>query len=245
MLCNRITFVGNSHTMEHDYLAQQLELSYTLTGVYDTPDTSLFSNVEAPSHCLFAHFQRWQQGQYTLITPSAPGCRGAGRWLCSEVAMPHAKFLEFLARTEGLKESEEKMDAWLGGVQSYKPRHGNIVIGPLADHSREHLLSVTFWVNPDQLSALLIGAQYHSGAEEVVMAPFGSGCGQLLPLFPNLDEPRAMVAATDIAMRQHLPADVLGFTVTPPMYDRLCSLGADSFLGKPFFKRMKESRKSL
>lgn len=158
--------------------------------------------------------------------------------------MPHAKFLEFLARTEGLKESEEKMDEWLGSVHTYKPANGNIVIGPLAAHSKDQLLAVTFWVNPDQLSALLIGAQYHSGGETVTMAPFGSGCGQLLPLFPDCDKPRAMISATDIAMRQHLPPDVLGFTVTPPLYERLCSLGADSFLEKPFFKRMKESRNS-
>lgn len=228
--------------IKHHYLAEKLGLQYAVTGLYDTPEPELFKGAESPAHCLFAHFDRWQQGLYTLITPSLSGCRGAGRWLCSEVAMPHEKFLQFLAKTEGLKESEEKMDQWLGGARSYKPRRGNIVIGPLAGHSTDHLLSITFWVNPDQLGALIIGAQYHSGSETVTMAPFGSGCGQLFPLFPDPEKPQAMIAATDIAMRQHLPPDILGFTVTPALYERLCRLGGDSFLEKPFYKRLIESR---
>jgi hypothetical protein len=225
-------------------LSDQLNLEYVLTGVYDTPSPELFANPETPKHCLFAHFDRWQHGNYTILTAADSGCRGGGRWLCSEIAMPHDKFLEFLTHTEGLKASTKLTDDWLSSVKSYKPEHGNIIIGPLAEHSFEFLKTVTFWVNPDQLSTLLIGAQYHNGAKNTtpVMAPFGSGCGQLLPLFDDYSQVRAMIGATDIAMRQHLPPEIMAFTVTLPMFERLCSLNDQSFLFKPFFNRLKGAR---
>ncbi len=85
---------------------------------------------------------------------------------------------------------------------------------------------VTFFVNPDQLSALMTGAQYHSSPEDVepVIAPFGSGCSMLVSLFKDLDKPQALVGSTDIAMRRHLPRNILSLTVTRPMYERLCRL---------------------
>lgn len=39
-------FVSNPHPMEYDFLVRQLDLSFSITGVYDTPDTSLFSNIQ-------------------------------------------------------------------------------------------------------------------------------------------------------------------------------------------------------
>jgi hypothetical protein len=75
------------------------------------------------------------------------------------------------------------------------------------------------------------------------MAPFGSGCSQLLPLFGDLDIPQAIVGATDIAMRQWLPPDTLAFTVTKPMFEQLCDLDERSFLYKRFLPRLQEARK--
>jgi hypothetical protein len=77
-----------------------------------------------------------------------------------------------------------------------------------------------------------------------LMAPFGSGCGQMLPLFPNLSRPKALIGAADIVMRGLLPADRLAFTVTLPMFDGMLSLDPQrSFLGKPFLRKFKEARK--
>ena len=72
--------------------------------------------------------------------------------------------------------------------------------------------------------------------------PFGSGCSELVVPFRDLDEPQAVIGGTDVAMRGHLPAAVLAFTVTTPMLARLCSLGADSFLGKGFLGRLRKTR---
>ena len=106
--------------------------------------------------------------------------------------------------------------------------------------------TVTFFVNPDQLSLLLLGTEYHNAsvhASPTVVA-FGSGCGQLAALFSSFapDIPQAIIGATDIAMRQYVPPDILALTVNKPMYQQLCELGENSFLYKSFWKRLREAR---
>ncbi|MCD4845847.1 MAG: DUF169 domain-containing protein [Methanosarcinales archaeon] len=70
---------------------------------------------------------------------------------------------------------------------------------------------ITFFDNPDQLSLLLIGTEYHNASVNInpEFTAFGSGCGQLAALFKNLDSdiPKAIIGATDIAMREYLPPD--------------------------------------
>jgi hypothetical protein len=54
--------------------------------------------------------------------------------------------------------------------------------------------------------------------------------------------PQAVIGATDIAMRQYLPPDILAFSVTVPMFEQLCALDERSFLYKPFLKNLQRSR---
>ena len=58
----------------------------------------------------------------------------------------------------------------------------------------------------------------------------------------NTDIPRAVIGATDMAMREHLPYDILAFTVNKPMYRQLCELDENSFLHKHFWARLKSKR---
>ncbi len=137
------------------------------------------------------------------------------------------------------------MNLWLDHEKPFKPQHPHIFVGPLQEERFEYIKSVTFLVNPDQLSVLMIGAQYSYAPDDplpLVIASFGSGCMQLLPLFKDLGYPQAMIGATDMAMRQYLPSEILAFTVTLPMYHQLCLLDERSFLYKPFLKNLKKVR---
>ena len=99
-------------------------------------------------------------------------------------------------------------------------------------------------MNPDQLGLLMTGANYDNapGDPPPVTAPFGSGCSLLLGLFGDLSIPQAMIGATDIAMRQYLPPDMLAFTVTRPLFEKLCRLDEKSFLYKPFWQNLRKAR---
>ena len=70
----------------------------------------------------------------------------------------------------------------------------------------EYLKTITFYVNPDQLSLLITGAEYHnaSASHHPVTAVYGSGCGQLAAVFDDFDTPKATIGGTDIAMRPYL-----------------------------------------
>ena len=108
----------------------------------------------------------------------------------------------------------------------------------------DRLKSVTFLVNPDQLSLMVYAVHYHAspGDPMPLRASFDSGCGQLLPGFTDLSVPQAMLGATDVAMRQFMPRDILALTVTKPMFERICSIGANSFLHKPFWQDLVRAR---
>jgi len=225
------------------------EIGIAPVGFYDAPDPSPFEPlVEAPGPsrvCLFTNYPQWQGGKTLHMTRSHYGCRGAGYWLWGQSFRSRQDFVCFLADDEGLKASHELMASWLDHNHPYQPTHQHNLIGPLRETQYEHLKTITFFVNPDQLGLLMLGAQYYSAPQDPapVVARFGSGCMQLIALFDDLDVPQAIVGATDIAMRRHLPPDVLAFTVTKPLFEQMCALDEHSFLHKPFWSRLQKERK--
>ena len=117
-------------------------------------------------------------------------------------------------------------------------------MGPLREDQYPYLKSITFYVTPDQLSVLMVGANYNSAPNDppAAIAPFGSGCGTTISMFDDLAIPQAIIGATDIAMRRFLPPELLAFTVTKPMFEQLCGLNEKSFLYKPFWQDLRKAR---
>lgn len=229
-------------------LLAKLGLRTPLIGFYDAPATTAFEPIIAPQPgnrvCIFSFYKQWLEGKTLQLTKENYGCGGAGRCLFGVLTRSRQDFVNFLVEDEGLKASAELMNQWIDATPPYQPEHEHIFIGPLKLSQYPYLRSVTFYVNPDQLSLLLIGAQYESSPTDPLPAiiPFGSGCMQLGPLFQDLKIPQAIVGATDIAMRQFLSPDVLAFTATRPMFERLCRLDQKSFLNKPFWQRLQRAR---
>ena len=230
---------------EVQYLIDKTGITLPLIGLYDTPDKSLFDELHKSDTCIFANYKKWGKGGFTLVTREQYGCPGAGTWLCNVKTKSREDYIKFLVDDEGLKANHELMGKWLDYVQPYRQQHDYLVIGPLNKKAYEYLKTVTFFVNPDQLSMLMIGAQLFSAPHdpEPVLAPFGSGCMQLISLFNDLEAPQAIVGATDMAMRKYIPYDILAFTVTKPLFNQLSSIGKGSYLGKRFIKDLKKSRK--
>jgi hypothetical protein len=219
-----------------------------LIGMYDAPDKGPFEPVLEPKPgkqtCVFAFFKSWLKGGTAAFTKETAGCGGFARHLFGVRAMPKEAFIDFLYGQEGLKASRELMEEWIDSMECYDPENEYILVGPLRDDQYDNLRSVTFFVDPDQLGLMVYAVHYHAAPGDPVpmKAPFDSGCGQLLAGFDDLTVPQAMLGATDIAMRQYLPPDILAVTVTKPMFERICSLGKDSFLHKPFWKDLVRAR---
>lgn len=217
-------------------------------GFYDAPDPEAFKPLLKPRPdsfaCVFAFFKAWLKGKTLHLTEDNFGCRGAGRYLCGVQTRDWDDLITFLVEEEGLKASRGLMEEWLNHRSSYQRKHPNVFIGPLRPSQYEYLRSVTFYVMPDQLALMALGAQYRSRPSDPppVLAPFGAGCMQLAAVFEDLENPQAVVGATDIAMRMYLPPSLLAFTVTKPLFEQLCSLDERSFLHKPFWKKLKKAR---
>ncbi len=226
-------------------LREKLDIQLPLIGFYDAPDPVLFKPLVSPKEndCIFLFYKNWLRGETLHSTRESYGCGGAGSCLWRIQARSRKDFIKFLVDDEGLKVSGELMEKFIDSTTPYRAENTHIFIGPLREEGWLYIKTITFLVNPDQLSALMIGAQYHSAPEDPppVIAPFGSGCRELIP-FRDFNTPQASIGATDIAMRQHLPHDILAFTVTKPMFNRLCKLDERSFLYKPFLQRLKKAR---
>ena len=228
-----------------ELLLKKLNFSYPLIGFYDAPDSKSFEPIVTPGKrgCVFDSFKDWEKGKTLLITKDNYGCGGAGRSLCGIDTREREDFISFLVDGEGLKASHELMEKWIDSRRLKKSVHPYILIGPLKPDQYEYIRSVIFFVNPDQLAILAIGAQYNSSPSDPppVIAPFGSGCSQLIS-FDNLNIPQAAIGTTDIAMRNFIPPDILSFAVTKPMFKQLCELDEKSFLFKPFLTNLKKAR---
>jgi hypothetical protein len=222
-------------------------ITIPLIGYYDTPDINPFKPFTKPKDCIFSCYENWLKGESIVLSEDNVGsisCPGAGYWSCGVESVPRTEVAYYLGEIEGLKSSADKMAQWLKTQPVYKKEHAYIVIGPLHNDQYEYLKTVTFFVNADQLSFLITGAEYHNAAAEhhPVTAAYGTGCRQLSLLVEEAGVPKALIGATDIAMRKYLPSDILAFTVNKTMFEQLCQLGENSFLYKNFWNGLRESR---
>ena len=230
------------------FLLSKLDMTTPPIAVYDAPDPSLFEPlVHFPPKqraCLFEFYKDWMEGKTLVLKVDDYGCGGCGTWWFNHQTRTREGYLDFLANKEGLKASEELMATWFDSARRYEPAHGFLFVGPLKETAYEYVKTITFYVNPDQLSVLLTGAQYFQRytGEPSVTIDFGSGCMELLNLLEGKTGPRGIVGATDMAMRNNLPPEKLAFTVNKEMFEDLCKLDEKSFLAKPFLKMLKYSR---
>jgi hypothetical protein len=109
----------------------------------------------------------------------------------------------------------------------------------LADAEKDDIKNVTFFVDPDQLSALVILANYLEPELENVSVPWAAGC-QVIGIFGyrelEREHPRALIGLMDISARlttrASLGPDVHSFTIPWPLF-----LKMDENVDGSFFQR--------
>jgi uncharacterized protein (DUF169 family) len=84
-----------------------------------------------------------------------------------------------------------------------------VVFQPLnnVDTKKEKPRTIIFFVNPDQLSALVVLANYGRGDNENVVIPYAAGC-QTIGIYPYWEaksaKPRAVIGLTDLSARVYV-----------------------------------------
>lgn len=102
---------------------------------------------------------------------------------------------------------------------------------------------VCLYANPDQLSALVVLANYGRPGLDNVMIPFGAGCHSifLMPYAEGKKEmPKAVVGVTDITTRPMVDPDLLTFSVPWSMFREMEDNIPGSFIEKESWAKVKE-----
>ena len=118
---------------------------------------------------------------------------------------------------------------------------------PAIDFRQDDVRSITFLVNPDQLSALVVLANYDREHNEHVVIPFAAGC-QVIGICTyrenEKEDPRAVVGLVDLSarknVRRQLGRDVMSFSVTAEMFQRMEQNVEESFLERETWKSLLE-----
>jgi len=123
----------------------------------------------------------------------------------------------------------------IDNILPIKSKKHYLVIKPLEDFlPDEEPESVLFFVNPDQLSALVFLSHYDApGSMDRVITPFASACMALVTLPLKLSrkkEVKAVMGLFDISARTRMPADLLSFAMPYPFLKRIADILPESFV---------------
>ncbi len=129
----------------------------------------------------------------------------------------------------------------------------HVVLKPLQDVSEdtEKPQTVIFFADPDQLSALVVLANYARDDNENVIIPYAAAC-QTIGIYPYREaqsgKQRAVIGLTDLSARVHvgkqLGVDLLTFAVPLKMYDEMEANVAGSFLERHTWQSILKSKAS-
>jgi len=198
------------------------------------------------------HYRNFPGGEESFCRFLSTGNAGseAGRAIGHEMAASGATAMadEFLQGERYLK-SPQVVAKFLAGLPIMDIPARYVVMKPLreVDLTRDNVRSITFLVNPDQLSALVVLANYDGEHNENVAIPFAAGCQAIgICTYRESEKanPRAVVGLVDLSarknVRRQLGKDVMSFSVTAEMFRRMEGNVEGSFLERETWKGLAE-----
>jgi hypothetical protein len=119
------------------------------------------------------------------------------------------------------------------------------------DAKKETPQTVIFFADPDELSALIVLANYGRGSNENVIIPYAAGC-QTIGIYPyreaESDRPRAVVGLTDLSarvyIRKQLGDNLLSFAMPFALFKEMEANVEGSFLQRHTWQELLKAKKS-
>jgi uncharacterized protein (DUF169 family) len=126
-----------------------------------------------------------------------------------------------------------------------------VVFKPLAEVNPDQAKPqvIVFFVDPDQLSALVVLANYGREDNQNVIIPYAAGC-QTIGIYPyqeaKAEKPRAVVGLTDLSarvyIRKQLGDHLMTFAVPFLMFEEMEANISGSFLERPTWQRLLQQK---
>jgi hypothetical protein len=124
-----------------------------------------------------------------------------------------------------------------------------VIVKPLdrTDPEQEDVKSVTFFVDPDRLSALVVLANYTDPELDNVIVPWAAAC-QIMGVFAyrelEREHPRALVGLTDLSarlnVRASLGSNAMSFTMPWPLFLKMERNLEGSFLQRRTWNELRQ-----
>ena len=240
-------------------IAEALKLAYAPVAIIFTnekPEGAMQFREETKWGCVVALLTAAAKGKTAVIDRKTCPC-GGGRvglgfqdGFNTEIPGGFDYFLS-TGRGEGYPEGEhyrktpERAREYAEALPTADIPFTYLIFKPLSevDLAKETPQEVVFYVNPDQLTALVVLANYDRPAGENVIIPHAAGC-QSVGIIPYREAqselPRAVVGMLDVSARPMVPADTLTFTVPFAMYLEMEADAEGSFLSHKAWQKVKE-----
>ena len=236
-------------------IAEELKLAFAPVAVIFTeekPDGAL-QFAEGRWGCVIAMLTAAAKGRTAAIDRKTCGCPG-GRVGLGFGGFDPERGIEYFLSTgrgegfpegEGYRKTPELAKTFVEDLPVADIPFTYIVFKPLSevDPAKDTVREVVFYVNPDQLTALIVLVNYGQAAgREHVIIPASAGCQSIgvIPYREALSEhPRAVVGMTDVSARPFVPPDILTFTVPFALYQEMENNVPGSFLEKPAWAKVK------
>ncbi|MBE0599158.1 MAG: DUF169 domain-containing protein [Desulfuromonadales bacterium] len=119
------------------------------------------------------------------------------------------EFVEHFLHGERYLQSPEKVEQFIASLPMTEIPARYLLFQPLTavDPAQQTPQTVVFFADPDQLSAMVVLANYGRGDNENVFIPWGAGC-QTVGIYPYREalreRPRGVVGLTDLSARLYL-----------------------------------------
>lgn len=211
--------------------------------------------------CVVAMLKAAAKGRTAVFDRKTYGCFGGGVGLCfgntyvgfpggieyflsvgnkefcnSEIGKNIVKNMPALAHGEAYKKSPELARSFTDALPYYDTPTEYVVFKPLEQIlPGEQPEVVVFLATPDQISALVVLANYARHGGDNVIVPWGAGCHSVCVIPFNegkSDNPRGVIGLTDISARKLVEKDILSFSVPYKMFMEMEDNVAESFLAR-------------
>ncbi len=237
-------------------IARELKLRYPPVAVilsHDKPEET-FKVKENGWACMIGMFVQAARGVTVVLDRKTVRCPGGktGVGFGNSYAGHLDTVSSFLStgkpgrfEGEGYKRTPQLAKTMLECMPAIDLPYKYIVLKPLekVEPSKETPELVIFLANPDQLSALIVLANYRRTNNHSVIVSMGSACSSIC-LYPfnenKTDEPRAVIGLTDITVRHYLDPEILSFTVPYKMFLQMEADVPGSFLSKRPWRELKK-----
>ena len=201
--------------------------------------------------CIIGALAKVRKGQSLAFTVDTVGCAGGKRYLgFTEKLMPNFEY--FLScgipgKMEGerYKKSPEMVKEYMRKHEPVMKAPGKYIVFKRWDNldKSDNPDVVIFYAVPDVLAGLFTLASFDEAEQNMVIAPFGSGCASIVQ-YPFMEaksaHPKAVIGMFDVSARPFVAKNELAFSAPISKFQRMVDNMEESFLITPSWAKVQK-----